>query len=62
LNVIIFKSILFLWWQSWIFSIITPVFSVTWSFRDHSNVQEHHYLMVVPRNLMVSCWHFCCHY
>jgi len=25
-----------LWWQSWIFSIITPVFSVT-SFRNHSN-------------------------
>jgi len=24
--------------QSWIFSIITPVFSVTWSFRNHSNV------------------------
>ncbi len=24
----ILKSILFLWWQSWIFSIITPVFSV----------------------------------
>ncbi len=22
---------LFLWWQSWIFSIITAVFSVTWS-------------------------------
>jgi len=21
--------------QSWIFSIITPVFSVTWSFRSH---------------------------
>jgi len=24
--------------QSWIFSIITPVFSDTWSFRTHSNV------------------------
>ncbi len=24
--------------QSWIFSIITPVFSVTWSFRNHSNI------------------------
>ncbi len=24
--------------QSWIFSIITPVFSVTWSFRNHSNM------------------------
>ncbi len=25
--------------QSWIFSIITPVFSVTWSFRIHSNMK-----------------------
>ncbi len=24
--------------QRWIFSIITPVFSVTWSFRNHSNM------------------------
>ncbi len=24
--------------QSWIFSIITPVFIVTWSFRNHSNM------------------------
>jgi len=24
--------------QSWIFSIITPGFSVTWSFRNHSNM------------------------
>jgi len=24
--------------QSWIFSIITPVFSVTWSFRNHYNM------------------------
>jgi len=23
----------------WIFSIITPVFSVTWSFRNHSNMR-----------------------
>jgi len=29
---------LWLWWQSWIFSTITPVFSVTWSFRNHSNI------------------------
>ncbi len=34
----ILKSNLFLWWQSWIFSIITPVFRVTWSFRNHSNM------------------------
>ncbi len=24
--------------QIWIFSIITPIFSVTWSFRNHSNI------------------------
>ncbi len=24
--------------QSWIFSIITPAFNVTWSFRNHSNM------------------------
>jgi len=22
-------------WQGWIFSIITPVFSVTWPFKNH---------------------------
>ncbi len=26
--------------QSWIFSIITPVFSVTWSFRNHYNMMN----------------------
>ncbi len=35
---IYFKMYLFLLWQSWIFSIITPVFRVTWSFRKHSNM------------------------
>ncbi len=34
----ILKYNLFLWWRSWIFSIITPVFSVTWSFRKNSNM------------------------
>ncbi len=29
------KSNLVLWWQSWISSIIAPVFSVTWFFRSH---------------------------
>ncbi len=33
----IVKYNLFLWWQSWIVSIITPVFSVTRSFRNHFN-------------------------
>ncbi len=31
----ILKCNLFLWWQSWIFSIIIPVFSITWSFRNY---------------------------
>ncbi len=34
----ILKCNLFLWFQSFILSIITPVFSVTWSFRNHSNM------------------------
>ncbi len=32
-----FNSFISWLWQSWIFSIITPVFSVTWSFRNHSD-------------------------
>ncbi len=31
----ILKCNVFLWWQSWIFSVITLVFSVTWSFRHY---------------------------
>jgi len=31
-------TILHLWWQIWIFSIITSVFSVTQAFRNHSNM------------------------
>ncbi len=35
----IFKLNLFLWCKAeFLISIITPVFSVTWSFRNHSNV------------------------
>jgi len=34
----VFKCNLFLWCQSWIFRIITPVFCVTWSFINHSNM------------------------
>ncbi len=32
--------------HSWIFRIITPVFSVTWSFRNHSNM-----MICCPRNI-----------
>ncbi len=34
----IVKCNLFMWCAAVIFSIITPVFSVTWSFRNHSNM------------------------
>ncbi len=35
--------------QSWIFSIITSVFSVTWSFRNHSNM-----LICYSRNIIIN--------
>jgi len=40
-------------WQSWFFSIITPVFSVTWSFRNHSNM-----MICCSRNISLyyQCW------
>ncbi len=43
--------------QRWIFSIITPVFSVTWSFRNHSNM-----LISCSRNISNSyqCWKWMC--
>jgi len=39
--------------QSWISTIITPVFSVTWSFRNHSNM-----LICCSRNISYyyQCW------
>ncbi len=44
--------------QIWIFSIITPVFSITWSFRNHSN-------MLICCSINISyyyqCWkQLCC--
>jgi len=43
--------------KSWIFSIITPVFSVTWSFRNQSNV-----MIWCSRNIFYyQCWkQLCC--
>ncbi len=32
------KYNLLMWWKNYIFSIITPGFSVTWSFRNHYNM------------------------
>ncbi len=34
----ILKCNVFLWWQSWFWSVITSVFSVTWFFRSQSNM------------------------
>ncbi len=41
------------WWQSCIFSIITPVLSDTWPFRNHSNM-----LTFCSRNIYYyyQCW------
>ncbi len=47
------KSVIYFCDQSWIFSIITPVFSVTWSFRNHSNM-----LICCSRN--ISDYYQCC--
>ncbi len=43
----IFQNIIYFCDQSWIFSIITPVFSVTWSFRNHSDLllKKHFWLL-----------------
>jgi len=44
--------------QSWIFNIILPVFSVTWSFRNHCNM-----LICCSRNISYyyQCWkQLCC--
>jgi len=32
--VFLILNLLLLWWQSWFFSIIPSVFSITWSFRN----------------------------
>jgi len=46
-----------LWWQSWIFSIITSVFSVTWSFRNHSNMLiwcfKNHFLLSMLKTVVL---------
>ncbi len=43
--------------QSWIFSIITPVFSVTWSFRNQCN------MIICSGNFSYYCWkQLCCSY
>ncbi len=43
--------------ESWIFSMITPVFSVTWSFRNHSNLLlKKHLLLCVENSCAVPCF------
>ncbi len=55
---------IFLWWQSWIFSIITPAFSsVTWSFRNHSNMLiffllKKHFLLLSMLRTAVQYFNF----
>ncbi len=45
-----------LWWQSYIFSIITPVFSVTWFFRNHNNML----ICCSRKTYSYQCWKQCC--
>jgi len=45
----ILKCNLFLWWNKWIFIITSLVFSVTWSFRNHSN-------------MLICCWNISSYY
>ncbi len=50
--------------QSWIFSFITPVFSVTWSFRNHSNmliccsscINYYWYSIINSGSYYYQCW------
>jgi len=55
----IFENVIYSCDQSWIFSIITPVFSVTWSFRNHSNM-----LIFCWRNISdyYQCWKQSCYF
>ncbi len=44
--------------KSWIFSIITPVFSVAWSFRNHSNML---FWWSINISYYFQCWkQLCC--
>ncbi len=51
----IFKCKLLLWCQSWIFSIITPVFSVKWSFRNNLNMLICCSIIIDTQLLIVAC-------
>ncbi len=58
----IVKLYLFLWFQSCIFSIITPVFSVTWSFRNQSNmlkISDYQYSKQI--NILWKPWYIFVH-
>ncbi len=53
--------------QSWIFSIITPVFSVTWSFRNYYNIAAQKTFIIIiiiiiinnVENIFVFDQYFC---
>ncbi len=51
----IYKNIIDCCDQSWIFSIISPVFSVTWSFRNHTNmlVKKHFWLLWMLKTVVM---------
>jgi len=40
--------------QSWSFSIITPVYSVTWSFRNHADLLQEMYIIIIIINYIVE--------
>ncbi len=57
-KIFIYVCAVCMWCQSWIFSTITPVFSVTWSFINHSDM-----LICCSRNISYynQSWkQFCC--
>ncbi len=58
--VIIFWNVIYSCDQSWVFSIITSVFSVTWSFRNHSNmlVLKHFLLLLLMPKSCAALWKF----
>ncbi len=55
----ILKKVIYSSDQSWIFSIITPVFSVTWSFRNHSNMLIWCSFLIINVENICAASYFC---
>ncbi len=51
---------LFLWWQSRIFFIITPVFSVAWSFRNHNLFDSQETFLIIINVETILLLHILC--